>query len=800
MTEATSDLQSSTSYRNFMTEPHRRFHDRIVADLNGILPICNQGKCTAADISNNVTEQQQITGLMQKVELLCTHLSENVTDLFSQYYRERGRFCGAAYCTTAEIKVNLVDRTLMDRSTDVRWWSKEPILAACVGSLKKTSKSLGADFEEFAAYLEGTVTSFRIPSIASSWTSIDLADRVQEITNFFPRSRELMFNSELRSEFSKIVTAFLEFLKTGDGQEGIIKFGSKLIKKLDGCQQHIDNACKQLEMIRATYPSLFDIVVTDDKGLVIANARPDRRAELLSKNVLHESWCSKALKAGTSQTQIERAQLENEQHPAIVFSTAIRDQEDRQSAALGSISVFSDFQSEVQSLLGNYLPLDTEGNVRDGWFSFFTDERGVVICSNDANAVWPGSQCDLARSHRQLVNGETCWSHMVFKGRESFVFSACASGQNTLGGSGWVSHLVAPAADIMQTETKSPQLTLSNKQLMQSKLVPEISKTTYAALQEDRKAIKLISLNGILFASQLGNRGAALAPVFDKITATGDSATSRMESLLVEMANSEISLNLSLQETLAKQAVDLMAQKVSERSQALRLWSRTTCFQNYLVNTTDQPATEVERLLRMINDDYPVYRNILLLNANGEIKSCSRPNRLADKDVRCAADQVWFMKAMRSRADAPTQITEANVKLLDNSLQTSLVFAHGIRNENGEGAPIGVLACFFDWQTEASEILNSCLPKSATGRPLPGSVAFFANREQVVLESTNPNHVKIGEYFPLPDEHYQLSSDKTVSGTFTYKDASYIIASAKCEYSKNLDGMDWSAHVIRPLI
>ncbi len=796
MNDTSNDQQASASYRNFMTEPHRRFHDRIVSDLNGILPICNQGKCTAADISNNLTEQQQITDLMQKVELLCSHLSENVTDLFSQYYRERGRFCGSAYCTTAEIKVNLVDRTLLDRSTDVRWWSKEPILATCVSTLKKTAQSLEADFQELSAYFEGAVTAFRIPSIDSSWSTMDVTDRVTEITAYFSRKRELMFNAALRAEFQKVVTNFLEMLKTIKGQEATIKFANKLLKKLDGCQAQLDNACLQLETIRGTYPSLFDIVVTDDKGLIIANARPDRRSKLLLQSVLHESWCEKALKAGSSQTQVERAELEREQHPAIVFSTAIRDPEDRQAAALGSISVFCDFQSEVQSLLGNYLPLDEEGKTRDGWFSFFTDERGVVICSNDANAVLPGSHCDLARSHRQLVNGETCWSNMVFKGRESFVFSARSSGQNTLGGSGWVSHLVAPTSDIMQTETKAARLTLGNKQLMQSKLVPEISKSTYAALQEDRKAIKLISLNGILFASQLGNRGAALAPVFDKITATGDSATSRMESLLYEMANSEISLNLSLQETLAQQAVDLITQKVFERSQALRLWSKTSCFQKLLVNSAEQPTEEVDKLLRMINDDYPAYRNILLLDANGEIKACSRPSRFADKDVRCAADQIWFMKAMRSGANSPTQITEANVKRLDSSEQTSLVFAISI-NDN---SPLGVLACIFDWQTEAAEILQACLPKSATGRPLAGAVAFFSNRDQIVLQSTKADMVKVNEHFAMPDEHYQISGDRTVSGTMQIKDATYIIASAKCSPSKNLEGMGWLAHIIRPLI
>ena len=799
MNEMISDLQSSSSYRNFMTEPHRRFHDRIVADLNGILPICNQGKCTAADISNNLTEQQQITDLMQKVESLCTHLSENVTDLFSQYYRERGRFCGTAYCTTAEIKVNLVDRTLLDRSTDVRWWSKEPILATCMSTLKKTANSLKSDFQELSAYLEGALAAFRIPSLDSSWSTMDVTDRVNEITAYFSRKDELMFNAGLRAEFHKTLSSFLEMLKTVKGQEATIKFAEKLLRKLDSCQTQINNACQQLEMICGTYPSLFDIVVTDDKGMIIANARPERRKKLLSQSVLHETWCEKALKAGSSQTQIERAEVERKHHPAIVFSTSIRDPEDRQGSVLGSINVFCDFQSEVQALLGNYLPVQADGKTRDGWFSFFTDERGVVICSNDANAIVPGSHCDIARTHRQLTNGETCWSNIVFKGRESFVFSACASGQNTLGGSGWVSHLVAPTTDIMQTETKATRLTLGNKQLMQSKLVPEISKSTYAALQEDRKAIKLISLNGILFASQLGNRGAALAPVFDKITATGDSATSRMESLLYEMANSEISLNLSLQETLAQQAVDLITQKVFERSQALRLWSKTNCFQKLLRSAADQSAEEVEKLLRMINDDYPAYKNILLLDANGEIKACSRPSRFADRDVRCVADQMWFNKAIRCSANSPTQITEGNIKRLDSPEQTSLVFAHSI-SESDESTPLGVLACIFDWQTEAAEILHACLPKSASGRPLAGAVAFFSNREQIVLESTKVDTVKVNEHFVLPDEHYQISGDRTVSGTMKFKDATYIVASAKCSSSKNLDGMGWSAHIIRPLI
>ena len=800
MIDVKTESKATTNYRNFMTEAHRRFHDRIVADLNGILPICNQGKCTAADISDNLTEQQQITDLMQRVEQLCTHLSENVTDLFSHYYCERGRFCGAAYTTTAEIKVNLVDQSLMDRSADVRWWSKEPILSACVAALKKTSKTLKSDFDEMSAYLEGAIAAFRIPTLASSWTSTDISDRVQEVTAYFPQMHELMLNADMRAKFFKVVRSLLEMLQKGDGQEGTIKFAGKLMAKLEGCEKHIQDACRQLELIRSVYPSLYDIIVTDDQGTVIANARPERRSTLLGKNVASENWCQKSLKSGSNNTHIERAELKDEVHSAIVFSNPIRDPGDRQSGVLGTIAVFCDFQSEVGALLGNYLPEDSNRATRDGWYSFLTDEKGIVICSNEPAAIWPGSHCDLPRSHRVLSKGQSYWSHVIFKGRESVAFSACSSGTNSVGGSNWVSHLIAPSADIMQADTKESRLKVSQHQLMESKLIPEVSKSTYNELQDDRQAIKLISLNGILFASQLGKRGAALAPVFDKITATGDSATKRMESLLYEMASAEIELNLHLQETLAKQAVDLMSHKVLKRSLSLRLWSRTSSLRAALGIQGDQPLSEVENLLRTINDDYPVYRNIFLLNNSGEIKACSRPRRIADVDVRSVSDQVWFSKAMRSNVNDPAQIYEMADGELDNTNSASLVFAQSIPGVLEEAGTIGVIACLFDWQSEASEILNACLPKSTTGRPIPGAVAFIANRDQVVMESTNANLCKPRSIVPLPDEHYQLGRGKMIAGDFEYNGVSYIVASAKGDGFVGFDGLEWSAHVLRPLV
>lgn len=799
MFSATSETPTTLNFRDCASEDHRRFHDRIVAELNGILPICNQGKCTAADISDSPTEQQQITDLMEKVEQLCSQLSENVTDLFSQFYQERGRFCGAAYCTTAEIKVNLVDRTLMDRSTDVRWWSKEPCLANAVTTFRDIRKSLVSDIQEMEAYLEGSIAAFRIPKLSGDWKSMDIADRVQEVTRYFSRTEELMFSAEVREAFVAAMQGLIELLAEGENQEAAIKFARRLIKKLGRCEASVRDACQQLETIKRTYPSLQDIFVTDATGTVIATACPRRRANSMSTSVADQAWCRKALAPKNNNTYIERVQDVEGRTPAIVFSSGIRDPQDRQAAPIGTIGVFCNFQQEVQGLLNDYLPSNENGEPRDGWFSFFTDQHGVVICANDPDAIPPGFHSGIPRSHRQVSNGGKRWSNLVFNGQPSFLFSACSTKQHTQNERGWVSHVIAPSADIMQADAGTPQLSLEDDHLLNSKLVPEISKSIYAALQDDRKAIKLISLNGILFASQLGKRGAALAPVFDKITATGDSATSRMESLLYELANAEIELNVRLQETLAKQAVDLFMQKVGERAQALKLWSRNATLQSALSDLSAESIAEVEPLLRSINDDYPFYRNLFLVDINGEIRACSRPGRIAEVPVRCLADQPAFAVAIRDDAETGPCVMETRRLAVDPGNDTSIVFTQGISGPQGDAATVGAIVCLFDWRTVLIDIVQTCLPKAASGRPVPGSLALFTDRDQVVLESTNHALFAPGGPFPLPDKHLQLPPGQSICSQFRYQDQVYVMASAKCETVGERPAVDWTSHVLRPI-
>ena len=66
ITEQTTENKFSI-FNALITNDHREFYEKIINELIGISPICNQGKCTAAAISENATEQEQITDLMGRV-------------------------------------------------------------------------------------------------------------------------------------------------------------------------------------------------------------------------------------------------------------------------------------------------------------------------------------------------------------------------------------------------------------------------------------------------------------------------------------------------------------------------------------------------------------------------------------------------------------------------------------------------------------------------------------------------------------------------------------------------------------
>ena len=788
-------------FNSLITNEHREFYEKITNELIGISPICNQGKSTAAGISETATEQEQITDLMERVETFAAELHGGTKNLFDQFYQAKEDFCRSIYCTTAYIKINLIDRTLLERTCDVRWWAMETGFVECLEKVTKISRSLDKVFAEVREFLEAAKVAFEVPTLETNWTIRDISKQVDDVKSFLVRKLELMFKSDVFGDYRVKVDTLIEQLAKGKGQDGTVKILQKTLKNLEEVHGQIAFACNRLEDVRSSYTLYHDLLLTTPEGIVVANANPDVRGAVLGSNVSRERWLAAALATRDGNDySIEKMLGGRDTGDSLVFSTAVRAGGNAAESAIGVMGAFFDLEDEARIILDDYMPRMISGDAREGWFSFFTDSEGVIVGSSDPEIIETGDYAHLPRGHRKLKQGETASSYIVVEGHDSSVFSANSDGYLDFPGMGWSSHLVVPSDDIFGSDESFEISGISPDELMRSRLIPQINKETYVKVQDDKQSIKLISLNGIVFASKLGKRGVALGPVFDQITETGDFATSKMEELLREMAIGELLLNLKTLETFSKQAIDLIDRNLFERAAAIRWWSTDQYLWRALQEPTDENLLSAAHRLRDINSSYSMYRNLILADRMGRILTASTPELIPEvKEIR-VADHPWFVRAMRSKKSSEYSVEDVGETTLERGTSRSLIYSGGVRQEGKRtGECIGVLGSLFDWVTESAKILKTCLPKDKNGKRINGCVAFYTNRDAEVIETTDANLVPLSVVPELPVDHRELKPGQSASGVIQLCGSTYIIGSSHSKGYREYDGLGWSAHILRPL-
>jgi hypothetical protein len=610
-----------------------------------------------------------------------------------------------------------------------------------------------------------------------------------------------MFSPKLYAAFKTKSEVLLEQLGKGKNQEGTVKIMSKIMKNLEEVHAQVAFACTRLEDVRSSYTLYRDLVITTQDGTIVANANPETRDAVLGVNVSNEPWHQAALKTldGNDYAIEKMSESLVDSGNSLVFSTTVRGQQTAVDS-LGTMGAFFDLADEALIILEDYMPQTAKGEPKDGWFSFFTDKDGVLVGSSDPDIIAMGDHAHLPREHRKLQKGETANSYIVVEGHDSAVFSANSDGYLDFPGLGWSSHFVVPTSDIFASNAETENKGISPEELMRSRLIPEINKKTYVKVQDDKQSIKLISLNGIVFASKLGKRGVALGPVFDQITETGDFATSKMEELLREMAIGELMLNLKTLETFSKQAIDLIDRNLFERSAAIRWWSTDQYFWRALQDATEENVLAASHRLRDINSSYAMYRNLLLADRMGRVITASTPELIPSfSDVR-VADHQWFVKAIRSKKPAEYCVQDVGQTELERGDRRSLIYSGAVRRDGArDGESIGVLASLFDWETESGKILKTCLPKDRDGKRIEGCVAFYTNKDMHVIETTDSSLIPLSGVPELPPENQRLKEGESTSGVLRMGERVYIIGSSRSKGYREYEGLGWSAHILRPL-
>ncbi len=778
-----------------ITDEHREFYEQIVNELNVILPICNHGKSLALDIGRTAKEQDTIKDLMNRVETFRGELLTGTKNLFGQFYLAKEEFFRMILSTMAYGKINTMDRNLLERTCDVRWWAMETAFCECVEHCNSVRK-------QFEALDKLLATTLANSAPGKKGTRLGEEDRIQLETfkKEFAEDYKVALSAEL---FTRLESHFPDIIRLAEKADDA-NLQDLLSRTLNECRKlHplVDFACDRLEAINSSYTLYRDLILCDNAGNVIANSNRSNRKRIQGINIADGPWFSQAVatKNGNNYCALDLEHSLLEEQESLVYSTAVRKNGVVDGPVIGALGVFFDFQGEAQIILNDQLPKDKNGTSEEGWYAFFTDSKGRILAGSDEYLFEPGNRAMLPQCHRMLKPGETCSSYVVIGGRESAIFSARTDGYLDYQGLGWYSHLAVLKNVIFDNQSANVELDVDINELMASQITPDINKKTYRHVQKDKRTLQLISTNGILFATELGARGQALGPVFEQITKTGDFATRCMEKLLQEMAIEELALNFRTLQTFSHQAIDLIDRNLFERAADIRWWSTDRYLWEALGSPTEDNYRRASDRLKVINSNYTMYRNLVLANSRGEIVACSNTAQLQRLQNLNVADHEWFVNGIQTRESTEFTVQDLQHSELEKNKSSSLIYAGGVRKGGKHSAEaIGVLGVMFDWDTEAGKMLRCCLPKNRDGKYIPGSVAFYTNCRNVIIESTDVENFPIGSTLQLPPQCSALSNGKSAAGFLEHNGQKYIIGSSKTQGYREYPGLNWCAHVVRP--
>ncbi|QLC49893.1 cache domain-containing protein [Methanolobus zinderi] len=769
---------------------HREFYEEIVSELNVIIPVCFYGEAIAVAVSENSTERDQITELMKSVENFSRQLLQITKKLFDQYYIAKEEQHESILHTTAYNKINTIDRNLLERTCDVRWWALETAFSECISfyeNTKQNAVSILQILEEYPSRSEPHEPT----TTEGKNASLSIADNLRNFSG-------LLRDGALKDFIERFKHHCLEF----QGGEKDRKDLEDFLQNLVDLDSRISFACYRLEDIKNSYTLYRDLVIADSEGYIIANSNSLRRSEFLGIRVNDEDWFTRALKThnGTEYIAQDICPSSVEEQLSLVYSTAVREDSDENGNVLGAMGIFFDFQGEAKIILDEYMPLTQAGIIQDGCYSMFTSSDGKIIASTDEDILEVGKRAHIPRNNRALADGEQVNTYMAFEGVDSAIFSSRTDGYLEYRGLGWSSHVILPKSHIFADTVQADEYYIESKELMNSNINPEINKQTYAKIQNDKNEIQLISLNGTIYASKMGKRGEQLGPIFKQITQSSNFITSKMEELLQEMAAVELQLNLRTLENFAKQAIDLIDRNLFERSADIRWWSTDEYFWKALLNPSEKEFMKASNRLKVINGSYTMYRNLVLADSNGIIKACSDTELMSELGGLDVSDHIWFQEGALTSQSNQYVVQDVMNSPLEKDKHRSLTYAGGIReNGNREGEAIGVLGILFDWDTEAKTILSTCLPKDRNGNVISGSVAVYVNRDFEVIETTDEVDFSVGSVLTLPTEVLALQSGEKVSGIFEFNDQKYIYGACRTKGYREYPGLNWIACVLRPI-
>lgn len=250
-----------------------------------------------------------------------------------------------------------------------------------------------------------------------------------------------------------------------------------------------------------------------------------------------------------------------------------------------------------------------------------------------------------------------------------------------------------------------------------SRGVLDVASKKVSLIEDITRRTKMLAMNALIEAARAGDAGRGFAVVANEVSEIStqvNTITKELRSEIVARVDHLTTTGSAMvQEMHGRRLADLSLNMIEiidrnlyERSCDVRWWATDSAVVECVADPTETKRRHSSHRLSVILESYTVYLDLWICDLKGEVIATGRPDRYREAVGSSVADEAWFRQALATGNGGEFIVGDVarNRRLDDRVVAT---YATAIRREGeADGAPIGVLGIFFDWEPQAAAVVQ----------------------------------------------------------------------------------------------